>query len=59
VINSESNKGTASNPRVNREDLRRVRKARTVLRSKGKSFKRNGSAQSYRCDSGRVALVFH
>ena len=44
VISSESNKGTASNPRVNREELRRVRKARTMLRSKGKSFKRNGSA---------------
>ena len=58
VINSESNKGTASNPRVNREEFRRVRKARTLLRSKGKFFKRNGSAQSYGCDSSRVGSFF-
>jgi hypothetical protein len=35
VISKESNNGTASNPRVNREEFRRVRKARILLRSRG------------------------
>jgi hypothetical protein len=35
VTISERIKGTASKPRVNREELRRERKARTMLRSKG------------------------
>ena len=47
VIKSERTNGTASNPRVNREELKRERKARILLRSKGKLLNRNGSVQSY------------
>jgi hypothetical protein len=58
VTSKESSNGTAIIPRVNREEFIRVRKARILLHSMGKSFKRNGSVLCYWCDWVRVELVF-